>query len=151
MLSILGAALGFVGSALPEVFSFFNKKGEDKTKLEILKLQSQLMEKGSEVDLLSFREKASDSEHERLLKHDTSMQGDTGFVGGLRKSVRPAITYLFFFLFAVVKVTSLIKATESNDFYTAIELVWDEETKTIFAAIMGFWFGSRALEKKRVK
>jgi hypothetical protein len=84
-----------------------------------------------------------------VIAHDTSMQGDTGFVGGLRKSVRPVITYLFFALFATVKVTSLLQALESQDFYAAIALVWDEETQIIFAAIMGFWFGSRALDKKR--
>jgi len=31
------------------------------------------------------------------------------------------------------------------------ELLWDPETKAIFAAIISFWFGSRAIEKARRK
>jgi hypothetical protein len=30
-------------------------------------------------------------------------------------------------------------------------LVWDSETQGIFAAIISFWFGSRALEKRAGK
>jgi hypothetical protein len=29
--------------------------------------------------------------------------------------------------------------------------VWDDETQAIFAAIISFWFGSRAIEKGRKK
>ena len=34
-------------------------------------------------------------------------------------------------------------------FADAIQLLWDDETKAIFAAIISFWFGSRAVEKAR--
>jgi hypothetical protein len=40
------------------------------------------------------------------------------------------------------------KGTEFNE---AIQLLWDEDTKAIFAAIISFWFGSRAIEKARRK
>ena len=36
-------------------------------------------------------------------------------------------------------------------FADAINLLWDEETKAIFGAIISFWFGSRAVEKARRK
>jgi hypothetical protein len=32
----------------------------------------------------------------------------------------------------------------------ALNTLWDDDTKAIFAAIMAFWFGSRAVEKARV-
>ena len=40
---------------------------------------------------------------------------------------------------------------KGTDFAEAINLLWDDETKAIFAAIISFWFGSRAIEKSRKK
>jgi hypothetical protein len=95
---------------------------------------------------------AMDNEHARLIAHDISMQNDTGPMSWLRKSVRPVITYLFFTLFAAVKVAALNQAMSAgSDFNAAIILVWDPETQAIFAAIISFWFGSRAIEKGTIK
>ena len=38
---------------------------------------------------------------------------------------------------------------KGTEFSEAIKLLWDDETKAIFAAIISFWFGSRAIEKAR--
>jgi hypothetical protein len=38
-----------------------------------------------------------------------------------------------------------------TSFNDAIQLLWDDDTKAIFAAIISFWFGSRALDKARKK
>lgn len=147
MLSILGSLVGFAGSAVPAVLDHFQSKQKAKNELEILKVQGELAKQGVEMNLMEFRERAADDEHRRLIEHDISMQNDTGIMGALRKSVRPVITYMFFGLFAAVKISTLMMALESNDFNTAITMVWDEETQAIFAAIISFWFGSRALSK----
>ena len=149
MLSILGSLIGFAGSAVPSVLDHFQQKDKQKNTVEILKLQGDLAKQGVEMDLMQFRERAADDEHRRLIEHDISMQNDTGLMGALRKSVRPVITYMFFGLFAAVKISTLMMALESNDFNTAINMVWDEETQAIFAAIISFWFGSRALSKNK--
>lgn len=149
MLSILGSLIGFAGSAVPAVLGHFENKQKQKNDLEILKVQGELAKQGVEMNLMEFRERAADDEHRRLIEHDISMQNDTGLMGALRKSVRPVITYMFFGLFAAVKVSTLMMALESNDFNTAINMVWDEETQAIFAAIISFWFGSRALSKNK--
>jgi hypothetical protein len=36
-----------------------------------------------------------------------------------------------------------------TNFSEAINVLWDDETKGIFAAILSFWFGSRAIDKAR--
>jgi len=143
--------LGFAGSAVPAVIDHFKDKEKNKQEIEVLKLQGELVKQGSELDLLAFREKAADSEHARLIEHDMSMSNESGFFGGLRKSVRPVITYLFFTLFATVKGTMLYYSyTTTGDFLVAVQQIWDEETQAIFAAIISFWFGSRALEKRKL-
>lgn len=149
MLSILGALTGFAGSALPVVVDMFKGAQDNKLKLEELKLRAELAKQGVQMDIKRYEMMGDDDEHARLLKHDTAMQEDQGFFAGVRKSVRPVITYLFFAIFAAVKISSLLVALESQDFNAAIQTVWDEETQAIFAAIISFWFGSRALEKAR--
>jgi hypothetical protein len=35
------------------------------------------------------------------------------------------------------------------DLTQALNVLWDDDTKAIFAAIISFWFGSRAIDKSR--
>ena len=72
-------------------------------------------------------------------------------VNGLRGSVRPVITYLFFALFAGVKVTLIyaLIANQNVEWTVAIQTAWDQDTAAIFSAIMAFWFGNRAMSKAR--
>jgi|TARA_B110000977_G_scaffold183285_1_gene245789 hypothetical protein len=149
MLSLLGTLIGFAGSAVPAVLGHFKEKQASKDNLAILEMQGKLARDGVELNLMEFRERAADDEHKRLIQHDIAISKDTSFMGQIRSSVRPVITYLFFSLFAAVKVSALMVAMNNTaDFNTAINMVWDAETQAIFAAIISFWFGSRALSKK---
>lgn len=149
MLTILGSLIGFLGSAVPSVIDHFGKKEDNKRQLEVLKVQAELAEKNAEIDLTKFQAMALDNEHQRLIAHDIALMEDNGALSWLRKSVRPVITYMFFGLFATVKIVILNEIMSDEDivFSQAIQLIWDEETQGIFAAIISFWFGSRALEK----
>jgi len=148
MLSLLGSIIGFLGSTAPSIVDHFGKKEENKLRLEMMKMQTELAKEHAEIDLTKFQAMALDNEHQRLIAHDIAIQQDIGPLSWLRKSVRPIITYLFFSLFAAVKISALVVALETTqDFNSAILVVWDEETQAIFAAIISFWFGSRALEK----
>jgi hypothetical protein len=149
MMTLLGSLLGFAGSIVPSVIEFFNRKQSIQLELEKMKLQAELMKVGVESELKIFRARADSDEHARLIEHDISMQNDTGFMGSLRKSVRPVITYMFFLLFASVKIATLLEimGDEDQTFAAAINLIWDSETQAIFAAIISFWFGDRAIKK----
>lgn len=150
MLSILGSLLGFAGSAVPAITDAFAKKQDHKHEIDKIKVMAELRSQGYEADLKMFEAQAADKENERLIHHDISINQGTGFISGLQKSVRPVITYAFFGLFATIEITLLMQALDSGTpFADAIQLLWDEDTKAIFAAIISFWFGSRAIEKAR--
>lgn len=152
MLTLLGSILGFVGSAIPEVVGIFKEKEKNKNELEIMKLQVEAVKQQATLDLMNYRAMAQDKEHERVIEHDIAIQNSSGPLSWLSKSVRPVITYLFFALFASVKIASLSIAMEdTGNFQQAILLVWDEETQGMFAAIISYWFGRRALEKMNRK
>ena len=89
-------------------------------------------------------------EQKALLEHDTAISRGEGFMSALQKSVRPVITYAFFILFTTIEITLLREAVNDGMSLTqALNILWDDDTKAIFAAIISFWFGSRAIEKAR--
>lgn len=152
MLSLLGSLLGFAGSAVPAITDHFAKKEDRKLELDKMRLMAELKKEGLEFDLKMYNTMGADKEHERLIQHDIAINQGNGIISGLQKSVRPVITYAFFGLFCVIEVTLLLEAIDKGtDFSEAINLLWDDDTKAIFAAIISFWFGSRAIEKARKK
>lgn len=149
---ILGSLLGFGGSVVPAITDHFRQKNEQKFELAKMEKMAELRKAGFDHELKAFEAQASDKEHDRLIQHDISINQGQGFIAGLQKSVRPVITYAFFGLFAVIEITLLMEALkQGKDFSEAINILWDEDTKAIFAAIISFWFGSRAIDKARKK
>ena len=146
MITLLGSLLGFGSSFLPEVLNFFKAGQEHKQKMERMKLEMELMSKRSELQLNMLDKQADIKETEGLYKHDSIDAG--GFVNALRGSVRPVITYAFFGLFVAVQVVIMVKVmAEGGDWASAVTLMWTPETSGLFAAIMSFWFGNRAVSK----
>jgi hypothetical protein len=66
----------------------------------------------------------------------------------LRASVRPVITYGFFFLLVVTDLALIWHGINLNvSFDKLAEQIWTTETQTLFAAIVSFHFGGRAFGK----
>ena len=146
MMTLLGSLLGFGSSFLPEVLNFFKAGQEHKQKMESMKLEIELMGKRSELQLSLLDKQADIKETEGLYKHDSIDAG--GFVNALRGSVRPVITYAFFGLFVAVQIVIMVKVmNEGGNWAAAVTLMWTAETSGLFAAIMSFWFGNRAVSK----
>lgn len=146
-MSLLGSLLGFGTSFLPEVLNFFKAGQEHKQKLETMKMQAELMEKRSALKLQELDKQADIAETKGIYEHDRSIDAG-GFVNALRGSVRPVITYAFFIMFAATEVVIILKVLETGgDWKDAVELMWTPETQGLFAAIMSFWFGNRAVSK----
>ena len=66
----------------------------------------------------------------------------------MRSSVRPIVTYLFFAIFFFVElVAAYVVLREGGDIALIVDTLWSESTQNLFAAIIAFWFGSRAIKK----
>ena len=152
MLSILGSLLGFASSAVPAITDSFARKTDQKHELEKMRVMAELRKDGYDHDIKMYNEMGAAQEHERLIAHDVAISNTGGWISALQRSVRPVITYAFFGLFCTIEIVLLMEALDKGtDFSEAINLLWDDETKAIFAAIISFWFGSRAIEKSRRK
>ena len=147
MISLLGSLLGFGTSFLPSILDFFKQAQAHKQKLEMMKMQSELLEKKSALRLQELDKQAEIKEVEGLYKHDASLDGGK-FVNALRSSVRPVITYIFMGLFIAVEVSIIVKFMETGgDWTEAVNLLWADEVAGLWSAILAFWFGNRAISK----
>jgi len=151
MISLLGSLLGFGTSFLPSILDFFKQAQAHKQKLEMMKMQSELLEKKSALRLQELDKQAEIKEVEGLYKHDASLDGGK-FVNALRSSVRPVITYIFMGLFIAVEVSIMVKFMETGgDWTEAVNLLWSDEVAGLWSAILAFWFGNRAISKFQSK
>ena len=146
MITLIGSLLGFTTSFAPEVLNFFKANQEHKHAMQKAQLEIDLMSKRSELKLQVLDREADIKEAEGVYQHDSIDSG--GFINALRGSVRPVITYCFFALFVAIKVTALFALMNSGtELGQALSVIWDEPTAGLFAAIMSFWFGNRAVSK----
>jgi hypothetical protein len=150
MLSLLGSLLGFLGSALPEFFKLFRESQDRKHELAIFDRQLEQQKLGHTQRLEEIQVQADVAETQALYNYANRATG-VPWVEALQASVRPVITYAFFAVFATVKLAMLVGFMNESGiaFGAALQLVWDEETQALFAAVMSFWFGARALQKMR--
>ena len=147
---LLGSVLGFGGSVVPAITDHFKQKSNNKFELEKMEKMAELRAAGFDHEVRTYEIQADDKEHDRLIQHDISINQGTGIIAGLQKSVRPVITYCFFGLFCAIEITLLREALNSGlPLADSLGLLWDGDTKAIFAAIISFWFGSRAIDKAR--
>jgi hypothetical protein len=148
MLTLLGSLLGFLGSAFPQILKLFQEAHDRRHELAILNLQMEQQRQGHQQLLEEIQRDGDIKQSLALYQHDSQPAGYK-WVEALRASVRPVLTYAFFLLFAAVKIAGLYTMVgfDGMSLAVALPLIWDAETQALFAAIMTFWFGQRAMGK----
>jgi len=148
MITILGSLIGFLTSHTGEFFRIWQDKNDKKHALEVLNKQIELEGVKHSHALETSQINAQAAETQALYQH--ASQPAAKWVESLRASVRPILTYSFFILFATVKIATLVLLIrEGASFFNGLTYLWDEGTQGLFASIMVFWFGHRALMKNR--
>jgi len=119
----------------------------------MLEAKAQYAAQLSTLKLQELDAQADIAETKGLNAHDTELARRGGWVVGLQASVRPVVTYLFMMAFLAVKGGMAYSLIYNQDvaWTNALEVTWDGETQALFAAIMSFWFGNRAMSKFRPK
>ena len=146
MLSLMGSLLGFGTSFLPKVMEFFQDKQDKKHELAVMEVQIRQQKEVASQKLEAINVEADIREIEALQK--SIQPSGVKWIDGLRGSVRPVITYSFFLLFVFVEVSAYLSLTASGvSGLDAAGAIWDEDTKALFAAVISFWFGGRALAR----
>ena len=148
MLALLSPFFGIIGSLLPSVVRIFERKQEIKYEIQLTKIKLEAAEKQADLNFNIEMVKGDSESRQSALDHDKSLDGGK-FINALRASVRPVITYTFFFVFIAVKVAAAhVMLTTGQSVPEMLRAVWDLETMALFSTIIAFWFGSRVMEKQ---
>lgn len=147
MITLLGSLLGFLSAAFPDFLKLFRDAQDRKHELKILELQMQQQAQGHVNRLEEIQVNADIAESQALYKtYNTGIR----WVDALNGTVRPVIAYSFFALYALVKFLSYAALPEHG---TSLEVVyqtlWTTDDEAIFAGIISFYFGQRAMSKLR--
>jgi hypothetical protein len=161
MLSLVSSLLGFAAGGLPKVLDFVQDRGDKKHELALMAMQRErelaLAKEGfiaqAAVEEIKTEQIAMQTQAQEKLamwKHDMKIgEGASTWVINLRASVRPMVTYLFVGLLIVVDVAGIWYAYSTGvAFAVAMEMVFSDDEMAILAAIISFWFGSQAFQKK---
>jgi hypothetical protein len=147
LLTLISTLLGAMSNILPAIVSLVQKKNDQAHEVEMAKLDMQKIDMQAKNQLAITNINADVGETNAIHAADASSSGD-GFWSGVSASVRPVLTYVFFGLFVCVKVSALAVILSSGlSIIDAMPILWDENTVAIFGSIMGFYFGSRTLER----
>lgn len=145
MITLLSSLFGILTSLMPSILKILERRMEFKYEVELTKLRIEAATKGYQFSLNTEEIKSVVVEGQSIRDHDLELDGNQ-FIDTLRSSVRPVVTYVFFTVFILVKLFALLIMTNQGvDMSNAINIIWDVNTQSIFAAILGFWFGSRTI------
>ena len=149
MLTLLGSLLGFATSFAPKIFDFFQERADRAHELAMIDRQMEQMKLGGELRLQEINAQADIAQAKAIYRHDSSIKAAT-WVDNLRGSVRPIITYLLVVTFIAIKGAGLyaLIAIEGMAIYQALPAIGDDQFNAMLAAVISFWFGSRAMNRK---
>ena len=148
MLALLSPLFGIIGSLLPSIVRIFERKQEIKYEIELTKIKLDAAERQADLTYSIEMVKGDAQSRQSALDHDKSIDGGK-YINALRASIRPVITYTFFFLFVSVKVAAAyVMLSTGQSVPEMLKAVWDVETMSLFSTIIAFWFGSRVMEKQ---
>jgi hypothetical protein len=143
MISLIGSLLGFASGVVPEIVGYFRKQQDHEFELELYAAKAKYAEALTANKLKELDLKAEIQELKSLYEHDQTLKTNNSFIAALRASVRPVITYFFFFTFVGVEISIIFNLVEP----ALIDQIWSDNTAGLFAAVLSFWFGSRAMSK----
>lgn len=146
MVTLLGALLGFFTSIVPSILKLLEKREELSHERELWHVRLSHAEKGAEGLFDLYKSTQEFEGQKALYKHAGLVH--IRWVDALSASVRPVITYIFFFLYVGIKVFCWgSQVFASKDWGCTALWLWTEEDYGLFAAVVSFWFGQR-LHKK---
>jgi hypothetical protein len=161
MFTLLTTVVSFLTGGLPSILKFFQDKSDQSHELQMAQLQMERELKMAEAGYLAqahIEEIKTDQvalqtfaqERVALYTHDIEIgKGASTWVINARAMVRPTITYGLFFLLVFVDMFGFYYAISTGvEFVTAMDQLWDDDTQTIWASVVSFWFGTQAFSKK---
>jgi hypothetical protein len=160
MLTLLSTLISFLAGGVPKLLDFFQDKSDKAHEMDMARLQTerelQMAESGyiaqahiEDIKTEQIVIQTAEKEREAIYAHDIAIgEGAAQWVINARAFTRSFITYGMFILFAFVEIFGFLYAWKSGvDLSIALDVLWDNDTQTIWASVVSFWFGTQAFKK----
>lgn len=146
MITLLGAIIGFISAAFPDLLKLWRDAADRKHELTILRLQLEQQAQGHTQRLEEINAQADIAESHALYK---TYHSGIKWVDALNGTVRPVLAYAFFLLYFTIKCMQFTMVDIANPLPWQVNMLWAVEDQAIFAGIISFYFGQRAMSKAR--
>ena len=146
MITLFGSLIGFFGAAFPDFLKLFRDHQDRKHELIILQMQMEQQAQGHAQRLEEIHVQADIAESKALYK---TFYSGIKWVDALNGTVRPVLAYAFFLLYFTVKCMQFAMVDIANPLPWHMDTLWSIEDQAIFAGIISFYFGQRAMAKVR--
>ncbi len=145
MITLLASIAGFITSIIPEFFKFLMDKSDKKHELEIMDRQIELQKQTIDAKLQEIRGCVDIAETKALY---TTFKSGIFWTDALNASVRPVLAYCFFLLYGAIKYLQFKSIATVGNELEIIEILWTVDDQAIFAGIISFYFGQRAMRRR---
>ena len=146
MVTLLGSLIGFISAAFPDLLKIWRDSADRKHELTILRLQMEQAAQGHQQRLEEINAQADIAESKALYK---TYYSGIKWVDALNGTVRPVLAYAFFLLYFTIKCMQFAMVDLGNPLPWHMDMLWSVEDQAIFAGIISFYFGQRAMSKVR--
>lgn len=145
MITLFSTLIGLISAAFPDMLKMWRDHQDRQHELVLLRMQMEQQAAGHANRLEEVGIQADIAESQAIYR---TFKSGIDWVDALNGTVRPVIAYAFFLLYAGVKLWqfSLLSADPLPWQYN---MLWGEEDRAIFAGIIAFYFGQRAMSKVR--
>ena len=146
MVTLLGSLIGFISAAFPDLLKIWRDAADRKHELTILRMQMEQAAQGHQQRLEEINTQADIAESKALYK---TYYSGIRWVDALNGTVRPVLAYAFFLLYFTIKCMQFAMVDLGNPLPWHMDMLWSTEDQAIFAGIISFYFGQRAMSKVR--
>ena len=146
MVTLLGSLIGFISAAFPDLLKIWRDHADRQHELTILRMQMEQASQGHQQRLEEINTQADIAESKALYK---TYYSGIKWVDALNGTVRPVLAYAFFLLYFTIKCMQFAVVDLGNPLPWHMDMLWSVEDQAIFAGIISFYFGQRAMSKVR--
>jgi hypothetical protein len=146
MLTAITAIVAFLTSFAPSIIQLFTAKENNAQQLKLANLNLEAQRQQLDGQLAVANAQADIQQQQSLYSYDAAATGNK-LVDALRGIVRPYITLILFHMWIAVEASLLYYGIQRElPLDQIVHVVWSEETSSMLAAVIAFWFGRRAAQ-----
>lgn len=147
MIPLITAILAALTGMAPGVLQLFTLKAQNAQQLAIEQLKLDAAKQGAALQIDLANSQADIQQQQHIYEFAGGASGYK-FVDALAVFIRPFVTLVMFVFWLLLELGLFVYAV--NKGFDAAQLktmLWDTDTASIFAAIIGFWFGNKMLNR----